>query len=410
MPAHPSLLNLNPRRILVRGVNWVGDAVMTTPALLRLREHFPHALIALLTPEKLRGLWLNHPAIDEIIGFKQAESAMQVAKKIQVRMWPEGSASKAAKKTGESAGSRDSGKFDVALVLPNSPRSALEMWLARVPVRVGYARPWRNFFLTTAIPSRSGVAEMRKRSVPEIKRLVSGANSVSHFTFQDSDHHVHHYLHLVAALGANPEPVPPQLTVTPNELKAAAQKFDLGAQFTNNRPIFGLNPGAEYGPAKRWPAERFIAAARDVQKRTNCVWLLLGGKGDILVTQEIASAIGNQQSNAINLAGQTSLRELCAVLKLCRVLLTNDTGPMHIAAALGVDRTHSLSRYAASVAEVDRTLLAVFSARMPHRFPLHEGDHGGPGRRSHAQDSSLKLVKSAGLRFTAGFGILRPCS
>lgn len=334
MPNHPSLLDLDPRRILVRGVNWVGDAVMTTPALLRLREHFPDALIALLTPEKLRGLWLHHPAIDEIIGFKQAESALEVAKKIRVSMWPEGSSPKARKEVGTTADSPGSGTFDLALILPNSPRSALETWLARVPVRVGYARPWRNLFLTAAIPSPPGVTEMRKRSVSEIKRLVSEANDVSRFTFQDSDHHVHHYLHLVAAFGANPEPVAPQLAVTPDELKAVAQKFNLGAQFTNNRPIFGLNPGAEYGPAKRWPAERFIAAAREVQRRTNCVWLLVGGKGDMLLTQEIASAMGNQ-SAVIDLAGQTSLRELCAVLKLCRLLLTNDTGPMHIAAALG---------------------------------------------------------------------------
>ena len=78
-----------PRRILVRGVNWLGDAVMTTPALLRLREHFPSALIALLTPEKLRGLWLHHPAVDEIITFTPEESPWIIAKKVQVLMWPE---------------------------------------------------------------------------------------------------------------------------------------------------------------------------------------------------------------------------------------------------------------------------------------------------------------------------------
>src|ERR1700744_52528 len=81
--------DLQPRRILVRGVNWLGDAVMTTPALLRLREHFPQALIALLTPEKLRGLWLHHPAIDEVITFKPDDSLMAIAKKIQVMMWPD---------------------------------------------------------------------------------------------------------------------------------------------------------------------------------------------------------------------------------------------------------------------------------------------------------------------------------
>lgn len=333
MPERPLLLDLNPQRILVRGVNWLGDAVMTTPALLRLRERFPDALIALLTPEKLRGLWLHHPAIDEIIGFKQDEGVLQVARKVQVMMWPdtEGKRSKA-----ESVKPRQSGAFDLALVLPNSPRSALETWLARIPLRVGYARPWRNLFLSTAIPARTGIGEMRKRAVREIKQLISGANHASPFVFHDSDHQLYHYLHLVAAFGANPEPLPSQLVVTPEELKATAQKLNLTSQFTKGRPLFGLNSGAEYGAAKRWPAQRFIAAAQEIQKRTNCFWIIFGGKGDVVLASEIESAIANPQSPSANLAGRTSLRELCSAIKLCQLLLTNDTGPMHIAAALGV--------------------------------------------------------------------------
>src|SRR5262249_41596923 len=143
--------SFNPRRILVRGVNWVGDAVMTIPALLRLREHFSDALIALLTPEKLRGLWLHHPAVDEIITFKQDEGALKVARKIQVMMWPDAEgksgAAASAKRAVGAINPLQRSAFDLAVVLPNSPRSALETWLARVPNRVGYARPWRNFFL-----------------------------------------------------------------------------------------------------------------------------------------------------------------------------------------------------------------------------------------------------------------------
>src|SRR5205085_9406907 len=89
MRTEPARAISQPRRILVRGVNWLGDAVMTTPALLRLREHFPAALIAILTPEKLRSLWLHHPAVDEIISFSPDHSVWAVAKKIQVVMWPE---------------------------------------------------------------------------------------------------------------------------------------------------------------------------------------------------------------------------------------------------------------------------------------------------------------------------------
>jgi ADP-heptose:LPS heptosyltransferase len=302
-----------PRRILVRGVNWLGDAVMTTPALLRLREQFPAAHIVLFGPEKLRDLWLQHPAVDEVLAFAPGESIFSIGKKLRA------------------------GKFDLALVLPNSPRSALEVFLAGIPERVGYARPWRNFFLTRTVAARPEAVKMRKRTVAEIRRRTgvgplpeamqnSGAAGVG-----PGAHQIHEYLHLAAALGASPVPRAPQLTVTPEEMESARKKFGLD-QLAG--PVFGLNPGAEYGPAKRWPVEKFIAAAKAIQQQTHCVWLLFGGKNDAAAGAQIQSAIGNRQS-AINLAGQTSLRELMALLKICRVLLSNDTGPMHVAAALG---------------------------------------------------------------------------
>ncbi len=305
--------NLQPRRILVRGVNWLGDAVMTTPALLRLREKFPGAHIALLAPEKLRELWLHHPAVDEIISFAADETVLAVAKKLRA------------------------GNFDLALVLPNSPRSAIEALLAGIPQRVGYGRPWRNFFLTQAIAPRAGAVKMRKRTAAEIRQLVATdmnrRNDDHAFTSAaTASHQIHEYLHLVAALGANAEPHAPQLAVTPEEIDAARNKFGLNKIAA---PIFGLNPGAEYGPAKRWPVEKFIAAAKEIQQRTNCVWILFGGKSDAVIASQIESAIGNPPAAVFNLAGKTSLSELMALLKLCRVILTNDTGPMHVAAALG---------------------------------------------------------------------------
>jgi heptosyltransferase-2 len=292
---------------LVRGTNWLGDAVMTTPALLRLREKFPDAHITLLTPEKLRDLWVGHPTVNETIPFTPGESVFSIGKKLRA------------------------GKFDLALVLPNSPRSAIEMWLAGIPQRVGYVRSWRNFFLTQTVAPRPDAVKMRKRSVGEIKTLISKTPGARPQT-PASAHQIHEYLHLVAVLGANPEPLAPQLFVSPDEMETAKKKFGL-AEIT--RPILGLNPGAEYGPAKRWPAERFIAAAREIENRTNCVWLIFGGKNDTVITEQFQSAIGNRQSAIGNLAGQTSLRELMALLKSCRILLTNDSGPMHVAAALG---------------------------------------------------------------------------
>jgi heptosyltransferase-2 len=313
---------VNPKseKILVRGTNWLGDAVMTTPALLRLREKFPDAHITLLTPEKLRDLWTNHPAVNETIPFASGENVFLTGKKLRA------------------------GKYDLALVLPNSPRAALEVWLAGIPQRIGYARPWRNFFLTNAVPARAEAVKMRKRSVAEIRRLVAAdvSRRTEHndraFTSAATAHQLHEYLHLVAALGANPEPLPPQLVVTAGEIEAVKKKFGLSEI---KRPIFGLNPSAEYGPAKRWPVEKFIAAAREIQNRTNCTWLIFGGKADA-TSQRTAGILSAEQnfrqgagSTFLNLAGKTSLRELMALLKICRVLLTNDSGPMHVAAALG---------------------------------------------------------------------------
>lgn len=309
-----------PDRILIRGVNWLGDAVMTTPALQRLREARPRARLVLLTQEKLAGLWQNHPSLDGLLTCAVGESPWAVAGRLRAEA------------------------FSTALLLPNSPRAALEAWLARIPQRIGYARPWRSWLLTQPLPPRPGQARMAKRSVREIRHLIrrSGASAAGAPVSPPprASHQIHDYLHLAAALGANPEPLAPRLEVTAAELHQAEEAFLPGkrgqAQASPSaapRRLLGLCPGAEYGPAKRWPAERFAAVARAVVREdANCLWLALGGPRDWPVCEEVARRAGG---GVLNLAGQTSLRQLMALLKLCRVVLTNDSGPMHVAAALG---------------------------------------------------------------------------
>lgn len=289
---------------------------MTTPALQRLREVLPQAHISLLTPKKLEDLWHGHPSLDSVLTFAPTESVWSVARRLREQ------------------------RFDTALVLPNSPRSALEMWLARIPERIGYARAWRNWFLSVVVPSRKDRVEMHKRSTAEVNRLIKNAQPATRNTkYPAGAHQIHDYLHLASSLGANSAPIAPYLEVTATELESAAAQFGLGAD--SAEPFFGLNPGAEYGPAKRWPAERFISAAVEIQRQTRCRWLVFGGPADINIARKIETAVQSPQTGRgavtppLNLAGKTTLRELCVLLKLCRVVLTNDSGPMHVAAAVG---------------------------------------------------------------------------
>ena len=297
-----------PMRIVVRGVNWLGDAVMTTPALRRLRERFPKAHITLISPAKLGGLWKGHPDVDELMTFERGDGLWSVSRRIR------------------------SGRFDIAVLFPNSPRSALECLLAGVPRRVGRRWPWRSWMLTDPIPAPRHSVPMRKRPVEEIRSRVASAPAVRDPDPDLQAHQMHHYLDLVAALGADASPLPPRLAVTGAEVEAVRQKHG----FRPGSAWLGVNPGAEYGPAKRWPAERFAAVADAIRKEFDCGIAIFGGLGDVALAAELAEQLQTAAPTLRILAGKTSLRELLAALRCCRVLLTNDTGPMHVAAALSV--------------------------------------------------------------------------
>lgn len=292
-------------KILVRGVNWLGDAVMTTPALMRLREARPSAHITLLTPSKLADLWQSHPAINTVLSVETGEGLFQTARRIR------------------------EGQFGMAVVLPNSPRSALEAFLGRVPERVGLARPWRTWTFTKPIAPRAGEVHTRKRSASEIRGLVRQEPTKPRDTWPEAAHQILDYLRITAALAADPAPIAPIIAVQPDEVTVARKRF--GA--TEGRPLFGLNPGAEYGPAKRWPVERFVEAARIIFEQTNCHWWVFGNSRELPLAESIIAKL--PKGAAQSLAGKTSLRELCAALKACALVLTNDTGPMHLAAAVG---------------------------------------------------------------------------
>jgi heptosyltransferase-2 len=285
-------------RILVRATNWIGDAVMSMPAVQRLREMEPEAHIALLCPAKLHDLWRQNPFLNEVIPFEGSVNVRALHDKA----------------------------FDVAIIFPNSFRSAWECWRAQIPTRVGFAGHWRRRLLTDIAPEPDG-DKPQKKSV-----TVAGKTfEVKHFLV--IRHQVHRYLDMIAYLGGNRELVQPRIWLAPGELPSLTKFLREGS-----RPFIGINAGAEYGRAKRWIPERFAEVAKRVADEIACRWLLFGGPSDV----EIANAIEAQlrahvddSRHVVNVAGKTTLMELCELIKFCKLLLTNDTGPMHLAAALG---------------------------------------------------------------------------
>jgi heptosyltransferase-2 len=256
---------LKPFRILIRGSNWLGDSVISIPAVRAIKRGRPDAHITVLAPARIASVWRLVPEVDAVLslGEKSPWSAAGLLKR-------------------EPA-------FDVGIVFPNSLRVALELWLAGVPRRVGYAGHRRRWLLNQI------VRPVERKGPPP--------------------HQAEHYLDLARSLGVDAE-VGEIALASPASATSPAQKI-------------GLCPGAEYGPAKRWLAERFAGVAAAVGGE----WVLFGTAKDEEVGAQIVAALGN---GCLNLIGKTTLEQLIEELRKCRLLLTNDTGTMHLATLLGV--------------------------------------------------------------------------
>jgi lipopolysaccharide heptosyltransferase II len=184
--------------------------------------------------------------------------------------------------------------FDVAVLFPNSLRAALEAWLSGIPRRVGYRGHYRAWLLNQVVRKRTNVGRI--------------------------EHQSEHYLRIARDLGAE---------VTGDELN----KVTPPPNFDHTTRRLGLCAGAEYGPAKRWLPERFAAAAAAVAKEHDVQWILFGTAADTASAEIISTVLGH---GALNRVGQTTLPQLIEELQMCRLLLTNDTGTMHLASLLGV--------------------------------------------------------------------------
>ena len=265
--------DLKPFHILVRSPNPLGDACMSIPAVRAIKHGRPDAEVTVLTPERSADVWESVPEVDRVLIKGNKDNALKVARDL--------------KKCGVI--------FDVALLFPNSLRAAMEAWLTGIDRIVGYQGHHRKFLLNQIIPERSN---------------------------GPVEHHFRHYLRFAQRIGA---------AVKQKEFMAPLSEAPPPPE--DGRLRLGLCPGAEYGPAKQWPAERYIEAASRVSKHTDCEWLIFGSPAEANLGEEIASAI---EGNATNFAGKTTVQQLVDELRECDLLLTNDTGTMHLAALWGI--------------------------------------------------------------------------
>lgn len=272
--------------ILVRSTNWLGDAVMTTPALDALRSRCPRARITVLANKLTAPLFSPHPSVDEVITFDRAGRHKGVSGRLRL------------------AAELRKHSFDLAVLLPNSFDSALVAFLAGIPKRLGYRSDGRGLLLTHGVPVTG-----------RTKRL----------------HHVDCYRELLASCGIPPVSGGLSLHLAENEQERAAHllaEAGIGA----NDFLLGINPGAAYGSAKRWYPDRFAVVARELSSRWGAKVLITGGPAEAEIAADIAASLGG---DCLNTAGKTDLRLLMALIGRCNFFVTNDSGPMHVAAALG---------------------------------------------------------------------------
>ena len=277
--------------MVVRGVNWVGDAVMTVPALRELRRVLPRARIALATRPWAEGLFADADFLDDLLIYERRPRRLgDVAR--QVRAWR-----------------RE--RFDLALLFQNAFEAALVSAAARVPARVGYATDGRRALLTHPLALPPWRAERHEvfyylNLVAELERLLYGASSI--------------------------EEREPQLGLNISETRrqgARAQLASLGVGL--GRPLVALCPGSTNSRAKRWPAERYAALADRFVEEAGAQVLLVGAADELEVSREVGALMRHPQHL---LTGRTDLAQAVAVLSLVDLLVTNDTGPAHISAAL----------------------------------------------------------------------------
>jgi heptosyltransferase II len=279
----------DPSRLVVLSPNWLGDAVMALPAVADVRRRFPSAHLAVAARASVAPIFELSDSVDAVVTLR----------------WKGGLLDRAG--LGADAAALEAGAFDVALLLPNSLASAWLVHRAGVPERWGYRTDARAPLLTRGVARPGG-----------------------------SRHQAEYYQHLTREFGAASGPLEPRLAARADDLDEARALLTARG-WDGTRPIVTLAPGAAYGHAKRWQPSHYASVVSTLVTGHGVSCVLVGGAVDAGATQEVRDGADPvARAHIVDLAGATSLRALAGVLALSRVCVSNDSGAMHLAAALGV--------------------------------------------------------------------------
>ncbi len=280
----------HPQKILVRSTNWIGDAVMTTPAVRTIRENFPESEITMLVHPWVSDVFRYSPRVDRLLLYDKKGRHKGIQGMLQL------------------AGELRRETFDCVILLQNAFEAALITLAAGIPVRGGYTTDGRGLLLTHGVQK---INELNKK------------------------HEVNYYQRIMLGLGFKTAPNELELFIPGDQVENARRRLEaLTGKAKGSFPLIGFNPGAAFGPAKRWPADKFAELAVLLSSQTDARILLFGSPADKETAAAIIRGAGAASSRIIDLTGATTLIEAMALIGECDVFVTNDSGPMHVAAAL----------------------------------------------------------------------------
>jgi heptosyltransferase-2 len=286
MTSDSTHVTIPAKNVVIRMPNWLGDLVMATPLLEDLRRLFPTSRLTAMCQSNTAALLQHDPHVDEVFSFQRANRWLHRQENHDV-----------FRKLRQ-------GNYDVGVLCTNSFSSAWWFWRGHIPKRVGFATHKRSWLLSDPLPLPEGY---------------------------EIQHQVQTYKELLRPLGAKPSDSSPSLYVSHQEQEEA---WDLLGRLGISREhiVVGINPGAQYGSAKCWLPSRFRHVTQNLLENPLVRVLYFGDQHGRSLVQEICMGLPKR---VVNLAGETSIRELMALIKVCDIFLTNDSGPMHIASALG---------------------------------------------------------------------------